>query len=562
MKTTSKVESKGLMNHDPNDTFKYTVKPPQGNLTKLSDNQLKTYLSQFLDTLNTAHYIKDNINRVEIKQELDSFYTLNNSGLFWLTYKKPEDKVKILEGELLNASAQGLNTADYDISKLINYEQEVYNAKNVNAFELIQLDVRLSIAYLSYAYHLQNGRIKPIQIDKLWNCEYTPEPVAHTLATNDVQDAIEKVTPKNENYKELVKALAFYRTINVNGGWKALPDDINIRVGDSSNYVAALKQRLILTHDLKDRKLKTTADSIYFDTELESAVKRFQTRNGLTSDGIVGKGTASVMNISLDERIAQIKLNLERIRWMPGDLGKKFIYVNIPEYQLYVYENNRVPLQMRVITGETDHATPVMIDRLHYLVFSPTWTIPQKIIQNEMLGRMKNDPTYLSRNGYDLFEGWDSTDPIDPATVNWETVNINNLRVVQKPGRRNALGLVKFPLTNGRSIYLHDTPSDYLFSRDKRAFSHGCVRLEQPDKLAEYLLSDQDWDSFKVKEYMEKDEPVNVKLTEDVPVFLVYRTSWVDTNGLINFRKDIYDVDKIQLVKLKSMQEQQMASLL
>ncbi|UII27236.1 L,D-transpeptidase family protein [Fulvivirga maritima] len=559
MKRTSQLESKGLINHDPNDTFKYTVEPAEGNLTKLPNSALKSYIQLFLDTLTTAHYIPDNIHREEVKQEVDSFYQLNDHKLFWLSYDGPSPKIKILQAELLNASAHGLNSEDYNISKLINYEQQVFSKKPVNAFELMQLDVRLSIAYLSYGYHLKNGRIKPIQIDKLWSSEYAPEPVAHELYQDDIQKALKEMAPKNENYESLQKALAFYKAIQVNGEWSTLPEKTNLRLGDSSVLIPQLKQRLVFSNDLAEEELKK--DSIYFSEALESAVKRFQSRNGLTTDGIVGKGTVQVMNIPLQSRIDQIKLNLERMRWMPSNLGNKFIYVNIPAYELFVFDDGDTPVHMRVITGETDHATPVLTDRLTHLVFSPTWTIPKKIIQNEMLHRMKTDSTYLTRNGYELYEGWNSTAPIDPTSVNWDEVNVSNLRVVQKPGRSNALGLVKFPLTNDRSIYLHDTPSDYLFTRDKRAFSHGCVRLEQPDVLAEYLLKDQNWDNKKVREYMEKGEPATISLNEEIPVFLVYRTCWVDKTGLVNFRKDIYNIDDIQLVKLRDMQKQKIVSL-
>lgn len=296
------------------------------------------------------------------------------------------------------------------------------------------------------------------------------------------------------------------------------------------------------------------ADSLLYDSKLISAVKQFQHRHGLEVDGRIGGNTIEAMNVSVNDRIESIILNLERLRWLPSDLGKDYLMVNLPEYKLNIYKNRKLDLDMRVIVGKKTTSTPIFKDTLKYLVFSPTWTVPMSIKSVEMLSRLQKNSAYYSNRDFKFYNGWNLNDEVDPRNIDWSKYGENNFpfTAVQQPGPSNALGLVKFIMPNDLSIYLHDTPTDYLFERNERAFSHGCIRVEKPDVLAKYLLKPhRGWDMNAIHKAMRSDKPIRVDFKEDLPVYLVYLTAFVDELGLINFREDIYNYDQQQFNKIK-----------
>jgi murein L,D-transpeptidase YcbB/YkuD len=290
---------------------------------------------------------------------------------------------------------------------------------------------------------------------------------------------------------------------------------------------------------------------------LEEALRDFQQRHGLKPDGKLTAETVKWLNRPVQEVVQMIELNMERIRWLPDSIGDTYLLVNTPEYVLKAFKEGKKEMEMNVIVGQEYASTPVFTDTLEYVVFNPDWTVPPSIAQKEILPILQKNPDYLLNQDMSVYETWNEKDTmaLDPHATDWSqfTPETFKYRIVQNPGPKNPLGLIKFMMPNDLFIYLHDTPADHLFGRSKRSLSHGCIRLEKPTELAMYVLG---WDEAKVKEYISKEKPENVSLKEKMPVQIVYRTAWVDEEGKLNLRDDIYGYDKIQQRAITSKENQ------
>jgi len=325
--------------------------------------------------------------------------------------------------------------------------------------------------------------------------------------------------PLNRQYNLLKDYLLKYYEAQKRGVWQPIvAAKKSYKPGDYSVTISQIKKRLLLTGDL------TTNDtSTFFTDSLVVAIKRYQHRNGLTEDGIAGSALFSELNRPIGDRINQILINMERIRWVPAEPTSDFLLVNIPEFRLHVYENGKYRWNMKVVVGAVAHNTVIFNGKLKYIVFSPYWNVPSSIIRKEVVPGMKRNKNYLANHN-----------------MEW-----NNGAVRQKPGPGNSLGLVKFLFPNSYNIYLHDTPSKSLFNESKRAFSHGCIRLAEPKRLAEYLLrNDSEWNEASITKAMNSGKEKYVSLKQSIPVFIGYFTAWVDRDGKLNFRDDIYGHDK------------------
>ena len=325
--------------------------------------------------------------------------------------------------------------------------------------------------------------------------------------------------PVNKQYTLLRDFLIKYHQIEKAGGWPVINADKKIyRLGDSSQVIETIKRRLIVGGD------SSLHDStVVFTSALMQAIKNFQHCYGLKEDGMISAAVTTEMNRPVTDRIRQILVNMERIRWVPAEPSSDYLLVNIPEFRLHVYEKGKYQWSMNIVAGSTTHNTVIFTGTLKYIVFSPYWNVPPSILKKEILPAIRRNKNYLARHN-----------------MEW---NGNGVR--QKPGPNNSLGLVKFLFPNDHNIYLHDTPSKSLFAEPARAFSHGCIRLGEPARLANFLLrNDSNWDSLKIKNAMEsrKEKYVNVK--ETVPVYIGYFTAWVDRQGDLNFRNDIYGHDQ------------------
>lgn len=328
----------------------------------------------------------------------------------------------------------------------------------------------------------------------------------------------------NAPYKGLKDQLSKYYNIAKSGGWPQITTTKKtLKKGASDPAIVMIKKRLAITGELPGKD-----SSQVFDDTLLNAVKIYQTRMGYTPDGVITAQLIKDMNVPAVERLKQILINMGRMRWMPTEPSGRLIMVNIPEFVLHVYENKKKAWDMNVVVGKEGHNTTMFTGDLNQIVFSPYWNVPPSIVKNEILPKMESNPDYLSSQHME------------------ETGTEDGLpKIRQVPGPWNSLGRVKFLFPNSFNIYFHDTPAKSLFEKDKRAYSHGCIRLEQPEKMAEYLLQNQpEWTPEKIEAAMNSGDEQYVKLKNPVPVIITYYTAWVDDNGQLNFRDDIYDHDK------------------
>ncbi|MGE5406621.1 MAG: L,D-transpeptidase family protein [Methanosarcina sp.] len=342
------------------------------------------------------------------------------------------------------------------------------------------------------------------------------------------------------NYRRLEKAYNYLSRSE----WP-IPGELPLmKQGDKDSSVLKLKNYLRATGDLRGNRAYFA--SSLFDERLSAAVSNFQARHGLKPDGVVGKNTLEKMNIPLSYRLKQLQANIDRLKTLPEDFGQRFIIVNIPAFFLEYYERGRVKTSMNVVVGDIENYTPVLQDTMSYIVFNPSWNVPVSIATKELLPEAQSDAGYFEKNNYAVLKGsYTSKDTIDARTVNWNEYSEDNFpfSIIQKPGENNALGKIKFMFPNNFDIYLHDTPSDQVFNLEKRDLSHGCVRLEKPVELAKILLSGQ-MDPEEIDDLLAEEETKNIKLDNQVVVHLVYQTAWIDEDGRLQFRDDIYEIDK------------------
>ncbi|WP_319404624.1 L,D-transpeptidase family protein [uncultured Desulfosarcina sp.] len=414
----------------------------------------------------------------------------------------------------------------------------------------LQFDVALTNGVLRYAQHLSQGRVTPESLSPQWlarrrvSTRDLPAELAQALNEDRLKAYFESLHPNGQAYRGLRKALQQYLKIKQSGGWPAIAPGPTLQRGDRGFRVEALTHRLKITDDWSSDMPEYPTE---YDEIVEAAVKRFQRRHGLRADGRVGKRTRTELNISVKQRITQLQLNMERWRWFPDSLGDRYLMVNIPAFELSVVEADTRIDSIRAIIGRKRRQTPILSGRMTYLELNPFWNIPRKIARRDILPKAVSDPTYLARQGIRVFDSWDDqARELDPTGITWENLSASYFpyRLRQDPSEVNALGRVKFMFPNPLSVYIHDTPVKSLFNRQQRSFSSGCVRLETPLVLAQYLLSEQGWDRTRLEAAIANGQRQTVVLDNPIPVHLVYFTAWVDADGKVNFREDIYERDR------------------
>jgi murein L,D-transpeptidase YcbB/YkuD len=474
------------------------------------------------------------------------FYERREFAPAWIKGTSPLPQIGELIAALNTAADEGLDPQLYNVSLLEQRRQDASKGfltrKGFEPREAGALDVWLTYSYLKYASDLADGLSDLAQADPKWQIK--PEkfdPVARlesALEKNQVGESLTQLTPENPQYRALRKQLGEHRAQAAKGGWPQLPAQARLKPGQRSPLVTALARRLAASGDFT--AAVPQADDAVYTPQLQEAVERFQRRHGLTDDGAVNAAVVAELNVPIERRIRQIEMNLERWRWLPRDLGERYILVNIPEYRLEVWDHGEVPLAMRVVVGKQDTQTPIFNDEMTYVVFSPYWNVPPDIAQGETLPEIMKDPGFLERTNMEVLDK--KGQPIDPSSI--DLADPASYRFRQRPGADNSLGLVKFMFPNQFNVYLHDTPADSLFARASRSFSHGCVRLENPLALAEYVLRDQQgWTRDKIEEAMHAEEERTVKLKKAIPVYLGYWTARVSSDGVMQFRRDVYGID-------------------
>lgn len=365
---------------------------------------------------------------------------------------------------------------------------------------------------------------------------------AEGIDTTDPGTGISQANQWDPRYLRLREALSDYREIERRGGWPAVPQGALLRLGMRSPQVSLLRQRLVVTNDLKPG----TADATLFDEALESAVRHFQKRHGLLVDGIVGPRTRAALNVPVHQRLEQLRINLERRRKLSGDLGSRYIFVNMADFQLKVVNQERTVLTMKVVVGTPYRQTPLFSADLTYVDFNPFWNIPDSIARQEIAPKVREDSQYLARQSIRIFgKGEQQAVEIAADQIDWQAVGGKPLpfRLRQDPGPLNPLGRVKFMFPNPYDVYLHDTPAQHLFDATVRAFSHGCIRVEKPVALAAYLLPQLS--EAEVRQIMDDGKRRIIHLEKPIPVHLAYLTAWVNKDGSVNFRDDIYGRDRL-----------------
>jgi len=452
------------------------------------------------------------------------------------------------------AEREGIRSASYHLARIerMMAEQRVAHAQPLsqNLRSWVDLELLLTDAFFMYGAHISTGQIDPRKLHEVWfahRSEIDLETrLQQAVEADQVGELLQSLQPTHAGYVALQKTLMSYRDIAAKGGWPVIPDGPKLQRGDRGPHVMALRTRLLLTADL-DRASDPVGD--VFDTALEQALQKFQERHGLDPDGIVGTPTLMVLNVPATVRVRQIELNMERWRWLPHELEDRYILVNLADFALDVVEHGRSTLAMRVVVGKPERRTPFFSADMTYLVLSPHWYVPSAIAIQDKLPLIRRDPNYVARQNFKLFrDGERGATRVDPLSVDWSAVSARNFpyRLRQDPGPRNALGRVKFMFPNAYHVYLHDTPSRELFAKTERAFSSGCIRLEKPIELAEYLLRDDPrWSRQRILATIERGAEQVVHLPTTIPVHLLYWTAWVNEQGLVNFRKDIYERDKV-----------------
>lgn len=410
----------------------------------------------------------------------------------------------------------------------------------------VTLETAVTSVVLRYVTDLQAGRIDPKRADpELFVYAREVDGVAmleRVAGATDPARALADLAPANPVYRRLRRLLAEYRDIEQAGGWGTIADGEPLKPGHRDVRIAEIRRRLAVSGDAT----VASEDPDAYDEVFGIAIRSFQARHGLEPDGVVGNKTILALNAPVADRIRQIVINMERFRWMPDDLGDDHVFVNMAGFTLDYVRHGSLDFTMRVVVGRPFRETPIFSDRIRYLEFNPTWTVPPKIASNDLLPKILKDPGFLAAGGYEVYAGWDDgAARLDPMAVDWARYKGRNLpfRLRQAPGKKNALGRVKFMFPNDFDIYLHDTPAREHFRRAVRNFSSGCIRLEHPVTLAERLFEADGQDASRIGAILESGKTARINLATPVPVHLTYLTAWIGEGGTVEFRDDLYGRD-------------------
>lgn len=471
--------------------------------------------------------------RTRLADQIRRFYKGQSYRLVWLDGDRPARRYQELIKVLNTANEQGLPTNLYHVT-LENPTPES--------------DVKTTAIFFRYFFHLTGGRLDPRALQSVWTLRPEKPDLVDALTTavkhNDLVKVMERLQPPQEEYRELQKALVRYRAIAAKGGWPAVPVTTKVKPGQPSGVMPALRQRLALEGDLDPAHEKDP--SPVFDANLVAAVKRFEERHRIEPDGMLDPDTIQALNVPVEQRIRTIELNMERWRWLPDRMPARYLLVNVPDFRLDVVENGQPVMDIRVVVGSPDNKTPIFADEMTHVVFSPYWNVPTGIANEETIPKAVRDPGFIARNNMEVVGP--SGEVVDASSVDWS--NARGLRIRQRPGSGNALGGVKFIFPNNFDVYLHDTNAVTLFDRIERGLSHGCVRVEEPHKLAQYVLRDlPEWTPESIDEAMKSGQEKHVKLKAPIPVYILYKTAWVHQGG-VRFLKDVYGYDADQAARL------------
>lgn len=495
-------------------------------------NNFTSFNELFLDSIQLHTFLQSNPQFKKFEEQFEDFYKDRNYGYAWFDSKGLAEQAYNFHNLLDNYIAESMDSSLYDHSLETLHSSLLENTKTGKLADslILKTELLLTGQFFQYASKVYKG--SDINAAELgWFIPRKKIDLNTLLDSTITNKARPEYITLNPQYKKLQTFVQTYTAIEKKGALDSIPlVKKSLRSGDSADIIISIKERLQLLGDLK-----TSDNTPLFDTILTLATKRFQSRMGLTPDGVIGNKVIAELNVPIKKRIHQLLINLERLRWLPIQQDSNYILVNIPGYSLHVFDKGRVEFSMNVIVGTAANNTVIFSDKLKYVVFSPYWNVPESIVRNEILPGMRKNSNYLAKHNMEI------TKPGSVPVIR------------QKPGPANSLGLVKFLFPNNYNIYLHDTPNRNLFSQTSRSFSHGCIRISDPKKMAAYLLrNDPAWNSAKIDSAMHLKKEKWVPLKKTIPVFIVYFTAWVDQEGLLHFRKDIYKHDEKMAKKLFS----------
>lgn len=501
----------------------------------------------------------------EAAKRIKRFYARRDHRPLWLTGSGLTRRGAELVAALDAAPSHGLDLDDYhasQINRLLATLRERLASGGDLAEPASELELTLTDAYLTFALHLGRGRLPPAMLDAADQAHIEPPPVdlgqVLTAAANRSPGAaLAELVPTSREYVALRQAHEHYRQLALQEAPATVPAEPVLRPGDSHPAVRRLRARLRYWGDLS---AAADTDTSTYDVALQQAVEQFQTRHGLVADGIIGGGTRAALNRDAAGYAQRIAVNLERWRWLPRQFGERYIQVNVPDFRMQLIDQGKVILTQRVVVGREFRPTPLYTGSMTYMVANPYWNVPHVIAAEDMLPKIQRNLDYLrSRNIVAFRKRPDgSLVPVPIEQVPWQSLSADNFPYVlkQAPGPDNALGQMKFMFSNPYDVYLHATPANQLFDYDKRAFSSGCIRLEAPRDLADYLLKDQPrWAEGGFQQLLDSRENRTVLLRDPLPVYLVYWTAWVDEESRVHFRPDVYARDEVMLTALERVRD-------
>lgn len=463
----------------------------------------------------------------------------------WVDRDGYNERARALMAAFAGADKEGLDPSVYQLG-------ERNAAKPESTSDLVDRELAMTAALLRYTSDVRLGRSQPPQLRRKEAAARTIDPVSILSAAGaasspaEVTDFVASLPPDDYLYRGLRAALQRYRSLQQDNVWAPVAHKGPLQVGSEDKQVPMIREVLRRLGDLPPAAAN---GSTRYDEELAAGVRQFQLRHGLAGSGVFNDATRAAFNVSPETRARQVLMNLERRRWMPTDLGDTYVLVQLTDFNLHVIENDRSVLDMRVVIGKPTWPTPSFSDHISYLEFNPYWNVPSGILRKEVLPGMRNNPYYAAARGLKVYS---NGRPVDPGSINWSKVDGTRYQFRQDPGNRNALGRMKFMLPNEYAVYLHDTPSRSYFAKPVRAFSHGCVRVEKPMELAEFLLSrnQSKWDRSRIERTIRTGKNSSVSLDTAMPVHLAYFTVWPDSQGRLQFRSDVYGNDSLLERKL------------
>ena len=477
------------------------------------------------------------------KSVLDA-YAFRDYKPIWVEERQLNSAIYKLVDSLESARSHGLNPVHYHLETI----KEYLDLETATPQQLAELDVITTIALASFAHDLSIGRYEPQLIDPNWRLDAPSKDWQNLLfldSPSNMVNYLPTLAPRQPDYQVLQNWLVFYQETAKKEGDIHITPGKPLRLGNEGPRVAQLRARLVQLGDIRFSTRKINED--LFDQSLKDALTRFQKRHQLDTDGAAGPQTIKALNVPLETRAKQIAYNLERWRWLPSQIEDNRVWVDLTNYQADVHLNGQTE-SMKVVIGKPDRKTNVFYGKMTYMVANPTWRVPMRIAQENLLPKIQQDPEYLAKNNYKVFSSWSiGAKQLNPSHIDWESIKPRNLkyRFEQQADEENALGAYKFMFPNKFDIYLHDTPAKHLFDRNERAYSSGCIRLEKPDSLANLLVSSSPSRKQQLQKARNSGQTKVISLEEPLPVYLVYFTVVPNANGMPEFRKDIYDRDSL-----------------